>query len=160
MRIALLVAPKQESPLLESACQSRPVRFRTFSTSNQNCVEPNPWTCVYAGSAALRSTGRIVMDRLHFFTPVRIARGQGYPLEEVDSVSEAMVFLRKWPTGRRGPVYQCAVNCCSAAMAGKMSAEEARKAFVGFARITRILDDEMALPLGGVSMDNVYALRR
>ncbi|AZO62923.1 MAG: DUF982 domain-containing protein [Mesorhizobium sp.] len=100
------------------------------------------------------------MDRLHFFTPVRIARGQGYPLEEVDSVSEAMVFLRKWPTGRRGPVYQCAVNCCSAAMAGKMSAEEARKAFVGFARITRILDDEMALPLGGVSTDNVYALRR
>ncbi|TIU61820.1 MAG: DUF982 domain-containing protein, partial [Mesorhizobium sp.] len=25
------------------------------------------------------------MDRLHFFTPVRIARGQGYPVEEVDS---------------------------------------------------------------------------
>ncbi|WP_245459968.1 DUF982 domain-containing protein [Mesorhizobium sp. M1B.F.Ca.ET.045.04.1.1] len=101
-----------------------------------------------------------IMDRLHFFTPVRIARGQGYPLEEVDSVSEAMVFLRKWPTGRRGPVYQCAVNCCSAAMSGKMSAEEARKAFVGFARITRLLDDDMALPLGGPSTDNVYALRR
>ncbi|AZO23782.1 MULTISPECIES: DUF982 domain-containing protein [unclassified Mesorhizobium] len=100
------------------------------------------------------------MDRLHFFTPVRIARGQGYPLEEVDSVSDALVFLRKWPTGRRGPVYQCALNCCSAAMSGKMSAEEARKAFVGFARITRLLDDDMALPLGGVSMDNVYALRR
>lgn len=100
------------------------------------------------------------MDRLHFFTPVRIARGQGYPLEEVDSVSEAMVFLRKWPTGRRGPVYQCAVNCCSAAMSGKMSAEEARKAFVGFARITRLLDDDMALPLGSPSTDNVYALRR
>ncbi|MDG4881505.1 DUF982 domain-containing protein [Mesorhizobium sp. WSM4884] len=100
------------------------------------------------------------MDRLHFFTPVRIARGQGYPFEEVDSVSEAMVFLRKWPTGRRGPVYQCALNCCSAAMSGTMSAEEARKAFVGFARITRILDDDMALPLGGTPTDNVYALRR
>ncbi|TIX39550.1 MAG: DUF982 domain-containing protein, partial [Mesorhizobium sp.] len=26
------------------------------------------------------------MDRLHFFTPVRILPGQGYPVEEVDSV--------------------------------------------------------------------------
>lgn len=100
------------------------------------------------------------MDRLHFFTPVRIARGQGHPVEEVDSVSEAMVFLRKWPTGRRGPVYQCALNCCSAAISGTMSAEEARKAFIGFARITRLLDDDMALPLGGGTIENVYALRR
>jgi hypothetical protein len=123
-------------------------------------AEPTRPTGVWRSSAALQPAGRIMMDRLHFFTPVRIARGQGYPLEEVDSVSEAMVFLRKWPTGRRGPVYQCALNCCSAAMSGKMSAEEARKAFIGFARITRLLDDDMALPLSGASMDNVYALRR
>ena len=69
------------------------------------------------------------MDQLHFFSPVRISRGQGYPMEEIDSVAEAMMFLRKWPTGRRGPVYQCALNCCSAALSGQMSAEEARKAF-------------------------------
>jgi hypothetical protein len=100
------------------------------------------------------------MDRLHFFTPVRISRGLGQPVEEVDSVAEAMVFLRKWPIGRRGPVYQCAVNCCSAALAGRMSAEEARKAFTGFARITRLLDDDMALPMGGENMDRVYALKR
>jgi len=100
------------------------------------------------------------MSRLQFFTPVRIARGQGHAVEEVDSVTEAMVFLRKWPTGRRGPVFQCALNCCAAAVSGKMSAEEARKAFVGFARITRLLDDDMALPLGGAAKDNVRALRR
>jgi hypothetical protein len=100
------------------------------------------------------------MDRLHFFTPVRIARGQGHPIEEVDSVAEAMVFLQKWPLGRRGPVYQCAVNCCSAALSGRMSAEEARKAFTGFARITRLLDDDMALPMGGESTAEFYALRR
>ena len=92
------------------------------------------------------------MDYLHFFSPVRISRGQGHPVEEVDSVAEAMVFLRKWPTGRRGPVYQCALNCCSAAMSGQMSAEEARKAFTGFARITRLLDDDMALPVAGDTM--------
>lgn len=100
------------------------------------------------------------MDRLHFFSPVRITRGQGHPLEEVDSVAEAMVFLRKWPTGRRGPVYQCALNCCSAALSGQMSSEEARKAFTGFARITRLLDDESAMPMGSESMRHVYALRR
>lgn len=100
------------------------------------------------------------MDRLHFFTPVRLAPGLGYPVQEVDSVAEAMVFLRKWPTGRRGPVYRCALNCCSAALSGNMSAEEARKAFTGFARITRLLDDDMALPIGGEHMENVYALRR
>lgn len=100
------------------------------------------------------------MDRLHFFTPVRLASGVGYPVQEVDSVAEAMVFLRKWPTGRRGPVYQCALNCCSAALSGNMSAEEARKAFTGFARITRLLDDDMALPIGGEHIENIYALRR
>lgn len=100
------------------------------------------------------------MDRLHFFSPVRILRGHGHPVEEVDSVAEAMVFLQKWPAGRRGPVYQCALNCCSAALSGRMSAEEARKAFTGFARITRLLDDDMALPMGGGNMDGVYALRR
>ncbi|GLS37971.1 hypothetical protein GCM10010869_35650 [Mesorhizobium tianshanense] len=100
------------------------------------------------------------MDRLQFFTPVRISHGQKNPAEEIDSVAEAMEFLRKWPTGRRGPVYQCAVNCCSAALTGRMSAEEARKAFTGFARITRLLDDDMALPLGGENIDSVHALRR
>ncbi len=100
------------------------------------------------------------MDYLHFFSPVRISRGQGHPVEEVDSVAEAMVFLRKWPTGRRGPVFQCALNCCSAALSGQMSAEEARKAFTGFARITRLLDDDMALPVAGDTTAAVYALRR
>ncbi|TIP69208.1 MAG: DUF982 domain-containing protein, partial [Mesorhizobium sp.] len=95
------------------------------------------------------------MDRLQFFTPVRISLGQESPAEEVDSVADAMEFLRRWPTGRRGPVYQCAVNCCSAALAGRMSAEEARKAFTGFARITRLLEDDMALPMAGQNIDSV-----
>jgi hypothetical protein len=41
-----------------------------------------------------------------------------------------------------------------------MSAEEARKAFSGFARITRLLDEDMTLPMGGENIDNVHALRR
>lgn len=81
------------------------------------------------------------MDRLQFFSPVRLARGAGYPVEDIDNVAEAMVFLREWPVGRRGPVYRCALNCCAAAMAAQMSAEEARKSFAGFARITGLLVD-------------------
>jgi hypothetical protein len=100
------------------------------------------------------------MDRLQFFSPLRVSRGQGQPLEEIDGVAEAMVFLRKWPTGRRGPVYQCALNCCAAAMAGQMSVEEARKAFTGFARITRLLEDDMALPTAKESGHRDHALRR
>ncbi|RUW61065.1 DUF982 domain-containing protein [Mesorhizobium sp. M7A.F.Ca.US.008.03.1.1] len=100
------------------------------------------------------------MDQLHFFSPVRISRGQGHPVEEIDSVAEAMMFLRKWPTGRRGPVYQCALNCCSAALSGQMSVEEARKAFTGFARITRLLDDDMASPVPSEGKASVHALRR
>ncbi|MGN6142231.1 MAG: DUF982 domain-containing protein [Mesorhizobium sp.] len=81
------------------------------------------------------------MNRLQFFSPVRLSRGHGHPVEEIDSVADAMVFLREWPKGRRGPVYRCALNCCTAAMASQMSAEEARKSFAGFARITGLLVD-------------------
>lgn len=81
------------------------------------------------------------MDRLQFFSPVRVSRGPGQSVEEIENVVEAIVFLREWPVGRRGPVYRCALNCCSAAMAAQMSAEEARKSFAGFARITGLLID-------------------
>lgn len=81
------------------------------------------------------------MDRLQFFSPVRVSLGSAHPVQEIDSVAEATIFLRNWPVGRRGPVYLCAVNCCSAAMAGQMSAEEASKSFASFARITGLLRD-------------------
>ena len=79
------------------------------------------------------------MDRLQFFSAVRVVREKGQPIEEIENVSEAMAFLREWPVGRRGPVYRCALNCCAAAMAAQMTAEEARRSFAGFARITGLL---------------------
>ena len=81
------------------------------------------------------------MDRLQFFSPVRLSRGRDHLVVEVENVADALVFLREWPAGRRGPVYRCALNCCTAAMASQMSAEEARKSFSGFARITGLLVD-------------------
>lgn len=81
-------------------------------------------------------------------------------MEEIGNVDEAMTFLQAWPTGRRGPVYQCAVNCCSAALSGQMKAEEARKAFTGFARITRLLDEDIARPLVSEVVPGIHGLRR
>jgi hypothetical protein len=87
------------------------------------------------------------MNRLQFFSSVRVSRGSGHPVEEIENVAEALAFLREWPVGRRGPVYRCAFNCCSAAMATQMTAEEARKSFTGFARITGLLVDSGTPPL-------------
>ena len=86
------------------------------------------------------------MNRLQFFSPVRLSRGSGHPVEEIDSVADAMVFLKEWPVGRRGPVYRCALNCCAAAIAAQMTAEEARKSFAGFARITGLLVEDSHAP--------------
>lgn len=97
------------------------------------------------------------MDRLQFFSPVRVVRGPGYPAEDVESVAEAMTFLQQWPVGRRGPVYRCALNCCAAAMAAQMSAEEARKSFAGFARITGILAETENSPMASPFVDGPRA---
>lgn len=75
------------------------------------------------------------MDRLRFFAPVRVNPGEGF-FEEIETVHQAVEFLHKWPVGRRGPVYECAVNCCSAALAGQMTVEDARRSVASFVKIT------------------------
>jgi hypothetical protein len=79
------------------------------------------------------------MDRLQFVVPVRIVAEPGQPVTEIYDVEEALAFLENWPGGRQGPVYQTALNGCSAAIADQMSVEDARTSFVSFARITKIL---------------------
>jgi hypothetical protein len=49
--------------------------------------------------------------------------------------------------------------CCDVAL-GQMSNEETGRAFVGFARIIRLLDDNLAMPIDGEKMDSVYTPRR
>ena len=63
-------------------------------------------------------------------------------MQDIETVREAAEFLRQWPPSRRGPVYDCAARACDAAIAGRLTAEEARKAFASFARITGILARE------------------
>lgn len=79
------------------------------------------------------------MDRLQFFMPVRIVSVTDQPVEEIYSVTQALDFLISWPRGRQGPVYQTALNACLAASVEEIATEDARKAFMSFARITNIL---------------------
>lgn len=77
------------------------------------------------------------MAELTFWPPVQVeANGL---LREITSIQEARAFLRRWPIGRRGPVYACAERSCNAATAGQMSVEQARQAFISFARIAGVL---------------------
>ncbi|WP_183831924.1 DUF982 domain-containing protein [Aquamicrobium lusatiense] len=96
------------------------------------------------------------MDRLQFFSPVRVSLGRGQPVHTIENVTDALVFLREWPIGRRGPVYRCALNCCAAAMAAQMSAEEARKSFAGFARITGLLVDSGPAPMVATTRSTLH----
>lgn len=89
----------------------------------------------------------MVMKNLLFLAPV-VVKVDG-TVQEVGSVADAFRFLRRWPTGRRGPVFGCAFNSCSAAFSGQLSAEQARQAFASFARISGILirSGETVIPI-------------
>ena len=91
------------------------------------------------------------MDAILFRVPLRLNVG-GTPVE-IDSLQNAMAFLRDWPGARRGPVYACATKSCEAAFAGAVKAEDARKALESFARITGILATRTFAP------DTVIAAR-
>ncbi len=80
------------------------------------------------------------MERLQFNESVRIWHRNS--VIEVTTVRQALSFLDQWPANRRGPVYHCAVNGCSAAIVGHLTPEEARRALVSFAQITGILEDQ------------------
>ncbi|GLQ76494.1 hypothetical protein GCM10007881_00090 [Mesorhizobium huakuii] len=77
------------------------------------------------------------MKSLAFLVPVQIKTND--VIHHINSVREALVFLNQWPKSKRGPVYSCAVRGCNAAIAGHMTTDQARQAFVGFARISGIL---------------------
>ena len=86
------------------------------------------------------------MEKMPFFLPVRLATGNSQPVQEIEDVDQALKFLRNWPADRRGPVYLAALKGCTAAREGSLTAEEARKALSGFARITGILARDASHP--------------
>jgi hypothetical protein len=84
------------------------------------------------------------MDRLQFVIPVRILRAPDASVDEVYSVSQALDFLIDWPGTRQGPIYQTALNACLAATVEEVPTEDARRAFISFARFSNILAKDAA----------------
>lgn len=86
------------------------------------------------------------MEKMPFFAPVCVSCPDGLTGQDIETLEQALQFLRDWPADRRGPVYQAAYNACTAAREGYLTVEEARKSLSGFARITGILRNEQPRP--------------
>jgi Protein of unknown function (DUF982) len=89
------------------------------------------------------------MNDLSFFAPVCVKTGDR--LQLIGSVRDALRFLYEWPQQRRGPAFGCALKSADAAIAGQLSVEKARQAFVSFADITGILTKNDAVTVSGGS---------
>ena len=88
-------------------------------------------------SASLE-TEREKQDRLPFSSAICVQVSDNTK-REVKSVRGACEILIDWPHARRGPVYQSTMEALQAALAGKISVEEAHDAFVAFAKHADVL---------------------
>jgi len=78
------------------------------------------------------------MDEMLFHAPVAIAVGAGFK-RDIASLAQMQNFLKEWPPARRGAIHATALKACDAARAGHLSADQARRAFIGFAEAAGIL---------------------
>ena len=78
------------------------------------------------------------MDEMLFHAPVAIAVGAGFK-RDIASLAQMQNFLKEWPPARRGAIHATALKACDAARAGHLSADRARRAFIGFAEAAGIL---------------------
>jgi hypothetical protein len=77
-----------------------------------------------------------------FDSPVYVR--DGFITVTIGGIPQALAFLGKWPTNKRGVVYDCVRWGMIAALQGLLSVETARNAFVGWARAHRVLDQYQA----------------
>ncbi len=68
----------------------------------------------------------------------------GFITVTIGGIPQALAFLGKWPTNKRGVVYDCVRWGMIAALQGLLSVETARNAFVGWARAHGVLDPNEA----------------
>jgi hypothetical protein len=83
------------------------------------------------------------MTTLTFEKPVEILVGFGFPTT-IRSVFMAYRIVDEWPVIHRGEMHAAALSACRAALNGDGNAEDARKAFIAFARRAGILIEDMA----------------
>lgn len=90
----------------------------------------------------------------YFQSPVAVMVGLGAK-REIRSLQDMREFLADWPPSRRGPVYHTAVRACDAAKVGHLTVEQARRALVEFAKISRILWPEMDAVIADAALRSV-----
>ncbi|MEO3387405.1 DUF982 domain-containing protein [Mesorhizobium sp. CAU 1741] len=77
------------------------------------------------------------MYKLHL--PVTVTVGlSGF--RDLSTVEDLLMFLDEWPAARRGPIREEVRRLCLAVYAGEATVEDARAAFVAFARIMNVLE--------------------
>ena len=70
--------------------------------------------------------------------PVSVSIGPGHTVN-VCTLFSMHQFLQGWPASRRTPIYETALRACVAAREGRLTAEQARQAFVEFAKSHKVL---------------------
>lgn len=78
-------------------------------------------------------------QKIPFDRPISIRAGHENTVRQVKSVNGASEVMTDWPHARRGPVYQETVAVIEAALAGEISAAQAREAFHAFAEHAGVL---------------------
>ncbi|PSJ54999.1 DUF982 domain-containing protein [Kumtagia ephedrae] len=81
------------------------------------------------------------MPDKRFDRPIYVRNGT-YLVQEIADLQDALYFLEDWPENRRGTIYETARRACCAAWDGHYPLDAARKAFEGWARMTKILENE------------------
>ncbi len=60
------------------------------------------------------------------------------------TVEDILTFLDEWPPARRGPIRELVRRVCLAVYAGEATPEDARNAFVSFAKLMNVLEPTFA----------------
>jgi hypothetical protein len=92
------------------------------------------------------------MHSFKFDKPVSVSVGFGCRLD-VHSVMDMHRFLTDWPPSRRTSIYATAVRACDAARQGHLTAEQARRSFVEFAKVHDILWPDMDAVIADVALN-------
>ena len=74
-----------------------------------------------------------IRSDIEFRSPVAIAVGAGFK-REITSLTAMQNFLKEWPPAPRDESYVNALRSCEAARAGGIDLDEARQAFLIFAK--------------------------
>lgn len=59
---------------------------------------------------------------------------------DLETIEDILAFLDEWPPARRGPIRELVRRVCIAVYSGEATTEDARRAFVSYARLLNVLE--------------------